>query len=179
MRTTDVPAGCKYDTFADYRFNDLALLIEALIPKKDKPIAIGAKTATEGNRRLAWLGDSVLRTALLEPWYHGQQTRNQAVTRWAGNMMSNQHLSNVAINLEIDHCMSLEQGLRFDEINEIDRASTVEALIGAVYVDCGRDIGVVQGVMGVLGLECPVDASAGLGVGEVNEETVGGELDVT
>lgn len=95
-------------------------------------------------------------------------------------MISNTKLSNLAMNFEIDRCCSLGKDQKFDQISVADRASVVQALIGAVFVDSGCDLRVVGEVMGRLGVVCPTEAAGGGGeeadgveeVGEVDEEVI-------
>lgn len=54
-----------------YHFKDLSLLIEAFQASGPLVRPDSGWLKSEGNKRLALLGDAALRLALLEPWYHG------------------------------------------------------------------------------------------------------------
>lgn len=60
-----------------YHFNDSQLLWEALSAPGCTRIP-GTRHTLDGNRRLAMLGDSILKFALLEDWYASGQARGNA-----------------------------------------------------------------------------------------------------
>ena len=58
-----------------YWFKSLDILREAMQEEESQVHSIGNRIAPEGNRRLAVIGDAVLRLALAEHWYEaGQNT---------------------------------------------------------------------------------------------------------
>ncbi|KAH9845167.1 ribonuclease III [Teratosphaeria destructans] len=153
-RLTDKTSAYPYDTLGNYIFQKPHLLIEALYPYHGKPIRIGAKIAREGNQSLAWLGDSVLAVALKMPWYAGRQTRKYSTNHWFQRMTSNKHLAKLAVKHGIHRfCFPSGATMGYKAL-----ATTMEALIGAVYLDSGYDLGKVQVVMEAMGLGCPADA---------------------
>ena len=67
------------EAILEYKFKDSLLLWEALQTKGSVVKSIGVKPIPEGNTRLAILGDSVLRVALVEDWYQGPEARSEEV----------------------------------------------------------------------------------------------------
>ncbi|EMC92787.1 hypothetical protein BAUCODRAFT_76747 [Baudoinia panamericana UAMH 10762] len=149
--------------FAAYHFSDPYLLAEALIPPGSDVTLGNGRRPPEANLRLAVLGASVIKTILIDQWYPGPQTRQEAHEAWLKKMIDKVNLTNITRKHVIeDACVQLHggRGLRngVGEDYPADAASLVQALIGAVWVDCDKDIDTVAQVMGVLGLRCPKDA---------------------
>ncbi|KAG6997512.1 hypothetical protein G7Y79_00040g076770 [Physcia stellaris] len=152
-----------------YHFTDLSLLIEALQASGPLVRPDSGWLKSEGNKRLALLGDAALRLALLEPWYQGTgdyryYLKSFNVKRWGSDFWrgSGDHLvSSSACNANLG-MIGYRNGLdRF--INNIDpgqkgvtangtMATTVEAIIGAVYLDVANDLDAVRKVMRTLGI---------------------------
>ena len=55
----------------NYHFNDSGILWEALQAAGSGSTYIDTRQFAEGNKKLAFLGDAVLKLALLEGWYSG------------------------------------------------------------------------------------------------------------
>lgn len=53
----------------DYVFQDASVLWEALQAPGSFPYATGGRDFRNGNKRLALLGDAILKVCLLEEWY--------------------------------------------------------------------------------------------------------------
>ena len=60
-----------------YQFNDLSLLTEALQAPGSLVMYAGARVLPDGHKRLALLGDTVLKLALLDHWYAGGGSRGK------------------------------------------------------------------------------------------------------
>ena len=59
----------------NYVFNDPFILWEALNAAGSNVSSAGNRTFFDGNKRLALLGDTVLKTALVDDWYPSGQPR--------------------------------------------------------------------------------------------------------
>ncbi|CAI7593106.1 unnamed protein product [Penicillium viridicatum] len=121
-----------------YHFNSTPLLEEALHPAGTRPL--------QGNKRLALLGDSVLSTSLLDEWYDtedGDHTLRKNAC--------NKHLSCKGEACELDDFIT-GQPAQKGEITNGTRATTVEAILGAVWIDSGMDIHAVDRVKANLGI---------------------------
>ena len=55
----------------NYQFNDHALVWEALQAAGSGVTSINGRPLTDGNKRLALLGDAIMNVALVEDWYEG------------------------------------------------------------------------------------------------------------
>lgn len=60
-----------------YTFNDHLILWEALNAAGSNIMGAGGRVFLDGNKRLALLGDSILKSALLDNWYITGQTRGE------------------------------------------------------------------------------------------------------
>jgi len=61
-----------------YKFRDLSYLIEALHAPGAGCNCINGRNTSDGNRRLALLGDSVMKVVLLDGWYAVANNRCEA-----------------------------------------------------------------------------------------------------
>jgi ribonuclease-3 len=62
------------ESILHYQFSDHNLLDEALLSAGASVSSKYIEGPSCGNKRLALLGDSVLREAILEPWYRSNET---------------------------------------------------------------------------------------------------------
>ncbi|KAK4902789.1 hypothetical protein LTR27_000728 [Elasticomyces elasticus] len=147
------------DTIADYRFRNPFLLAEALHALGDDPdpVNIGNRVVEDGNKRLAWVGDSVIDLVFRTQWYPGDESRGSAMGRWYRDMTENRWLGGVGFNLGIDRHCFVSEGKCLVDITKGQMADTVEALIGAVWLDSDGNAGEVMRIMRVMGLECPAE----------------------
>lgn len=118
-----------------YRFRNTKYIRQALTP-------LGSI-----NQRLALVGDKVADAQLVGRWYvdKKQPLRSQ----WSSvrnSLVSNENLAEVGVRLRIQDCTSppCRPGPGM--------ATTMEAIIGAVWLDSKRDFGAVNAVMERLGL---------------------------
>lgn len=119
----------------NYVFNVKALLQTALA-------AAGASITRQDNKRLALIGDAVLRLVLHEFGFE-QESSIGVMTMAHNTRATNANLAKICVDLGIDAFIQLNpaaQGI----IPERLKATTVEAIIGAVYLDCNRDIATVR-----------------------------------
>ncbi len=64
-------------TIIGYTFNDPLIVWEALNAAGSNVMRAGGRVFLDGNKRLALLGDSILKSALLDDWYIIGQTRGE------------------------------------------------------------------------------------------------------
>lgn len=62
-----------------YHFANPSLLWEALQAAGSGVLSIGGRAVSEGNKRLALLGDAALKLGLLSDWYEKNQPRGECV----------------------------------------------------------------------------------------------------
>lgn len=73
---------------------------------------------------------------------------------------SNKSLEAIAKQLDLDRFIIKNKSQKGAEASRVTLASTVEALIGAVWVDSRQDFNQVQSVIRNLGIECSKKQSA-------------------
>jgi ribonuclease-3 len=117
--------------FLDYRFNDTALLQQALTHRS---------VSGDNNERLEFLGDAVLGQIIADRLYREFPQANEGqLTRTRASLVKKETLAAVARSLNLGGHILLGEGelksggWRRDSI----LANTLEALIGAIYLDGG------------------------------------------
>ncbi|KAL8974625.1 MAG: hypothetical protein Q9197_001137 [Variospora fuerteventurae] len=151
-----------------YTFNDPTLVWEA-VSAAGSFTSGGNRQFADGNKRLAVLGDTVLQLALAEHWYDGTGVRGKRhpglnssfgcnpAKKASGvyddirqQVGSNANLSIVGRTANIDAFVNLSGAQR--TVAPLTMAVTVEAILGAVYLD-SKGIAAVKAVMEKLGLK--------------------------
>ncbi|CAI7614635.1 unnamed protein product [Penicillium manginii] len=103
-----------------------------------------------GNKRLALVGDSVLSVMLLNRWYgKGGSTEE-------GDLILQKHACNKILDAKgqewsLDKFITTHPAQK-GEVSKGVRASTVEAIIGAVWLDSFKNAAEVDRVIDILGL---------------------------
>ncbi|MEX0932059.1 MAG: ribonuclease III [Candidatus Saccharimonadales bacterium] len=122
-------------TTLGYKFKNDALLEVALTHRS----FINEGDAAEHNERLEFLGDAILELAVTEHLYKNYSEPEGVLTNWRSAVVKTDSLSRVGEELELNKCLKLGRG----EANGTKRArkqilaNTVEAIIGAIYLDGG------------------------------------------
>lgn len=119
-----------------YIFRNQKYIKEALTP-------IGSNN----NQRLALLGDRILDSQLAARWYDDKQ--RLAPSQWQlirNHLVSNRNLAEICVRLRIQNCTLTRCG------GGRNMATTMEAIIAAVWLDSKRDFGAVHAVMERLSL---------------------------
>jgi ribonuclease III len=119
----------------NYKFKNPELLEKALT---HKTYAFEAKTAIEYNERLEFLGDSILGFIVAEKLYQANKYFSEGeLTRRRSTLVNNLFLAEKAKQLELGKYLLLGKGekLQNGDKNLTNLANTLEALIGAVYLD--------------------------------------------
>lgn len=148
-----------------YHFSNSELLEEALLAAGAAASSKHIEGDVQGNKRLALLGDSVLQEAVLEPWYNSEESTSGYARLWTlletltlldvghnrvKNLCRNTKLSQVAQRSGISSYITknpCQSGL----VPQETAASTIEALVGAVYLDSGEDISTVKKALKAIG----------------------------
>ncbi|KAI4266327.1 MAG: hypothetical protein L6R38_008818 [Xanthoria sp. 2 TBL-2021] len=130
-----------------YAFRDRFLLWEALQSAGSPVLLAGGRNIPNGNKRLAVLGDTVLQLVLVEQWYAGGQAR-VAFDQLRQRVGSNDKLNSIGIQAGLNAFVNRAGGMTV--ISPITMAATVEAILGAVYLD--GSLQAVAPVMQTLGL---------------------------
>ncbi|KAJ5080947.1 hypothetical protein N7456_013657 [Penicillium angulare] len=114
-----------------YVFHNDQLLVKALE-------AAGATPAAQGNKRLALIGDAALRLILYELGYEDERSIGD-MTSAQNTRATNENLARIGFSLGLNayiHLNPSAQGIVPGRL----MATTVEAIIGAVYLDSNKDV---------------------------------------
>lgn len=133
-----------------YHFNDPYFVLEAVSAAGSLTFG-GSRRFPDGNKRLAILGDTVLQLVLAGDWYDGAAPR-AAYDRIRQQVASNQNLNQIG-NTNGLNAFVILAGAQAGQstIPPATMAATVEAIIGAVYLD-SNNMSTVMAVMSTLGL---------------------------
>ena len=129
--TTDASALSRLESRLDYRFNDRALLEQALTHKSH---------SRRHNERLEFLGDAVLGYVIADTLFRNHpELAEDALTLVRAQLVRRDTLSGIAVEIGLGEYLKLGTGER--KSGGRQRASiladTVEAVIGAVSLDGG------------------------------------------
>jgi len=126
----------------NYRFSNELLLHEALevAGACNQPGAVTGDN--EGNKRLALLGDALIRLLILDGWYK--------IVLGVGDEAVSYSASNKALS-QLAHKYGLEDYVtknpcQHGDVSDYTLATTLEALLGAVWIDCNKDFKVLERV---------------------------------
>lgn len=129
--------------------------------------SVGFQRFPDGNRRLAVLGDTVLKLALVEDWYRGEAVRER-LSRVVSDVGSNANLDMIGRTNGLDTLINKNPSDKDANVGTITMAGTVEAIIGAVYLDSGmesvpevmQNLGLMPRLVRRTGTKVPVSESA-------------------
>ncbi|KAK6498286.1 hypothetical protein TWF506_004525 [Arthrobotrys conoides] len=136
-----------------YNFKRIHLLAEAL---EAAGRAVDHDTGSvDGNKRLALVGDAVLRLILVDEWYSSKGSREGA-DKMLKEFASNRRLQECAekINIVFYILPNPTRAAQKEKVPKKTSASTIEALVGAVWLDSDRNFEVAKKSarhMGILG----------------------------
>ena len=93
----------------------------------------------ENNERLEFLGDAVLELAVTEYLYKNYPNPEGELTNWRAALVNYQNLGDIGSNLGLNDFLMLSKGEAKDggRARQVILANTMEALIGALYLDQG------------------------------------------
>ncbi|KAE8164157.1 ribonuclease III domain-containing protein [Aspergillus tamarii] len=135
----------------DYTFNNPATVHEAL--RTPGSMAFLTPHRLDGHKDLAQLGDAALRLVLAKDGYQAHATREQ-INDTHSRKASNAFLARTGFQKGLDryiYANPSQGGIVSDRV----MATTVEAILGAVYIDSGENIQAVRSVAEELGLSWP------------------------
>lgn len=96
------------------------------------------------NERLEFLGDAVLEIIITEYLYHHfPDTSEGELTNWRASLVNSKMLAEVAHEIGLEGYLYLSKGETKDKNSKARQyilANTVEALIGAIYLDRGKNL---------------------------------------
>ncbi|KAL8759617.1 MAG: hypothetical protein Q9199_000661 [Rusavskia elegans] len=141
------PTAQGVENIIGYTFSDPYLVQEA-ISAAGSIVSAGPRIFANGNKPLAILGDTVLQLALAEDWYNRAEPRAN-YDRIRQRIGSNNNLYSVGLTNNLDAFVILAAG--GVTVSPSTMAATVEAIIGAVYLD-SNSMNTVKFVMSKLGL---------------------------
>ncbi|ERF69526.1 hypothetical protein EPUS_01855 [Endocarpon pusillum Z07020] len=134
-----------------YQFKDRDLCWEALQMAGSGVRSAGSRSIPNGNKRLAIVGDFVLDLILSKDWYDSGALEGT----WDNirqSVVSNAMLGRVGTSSDLVKCIELPNGQK--QASSKMMATTVEAVIGAVYLDAGpTGLAAAGNVMQELGIE--------------------------
>lgn len=118
-------------------FKDKNLLKQALIHRSW--INENPGSGFEHNERLEFLGDAVLELAVTEYLYKKYSNPEGELTNWRAALVNYQNLSDIAARLGLNDFLALSRGETKDtgRARQVILANTMEAVIGAMYLDRG------------------------------------------
>jgi ribonuclease III len=126
------------ENIISYKFNDKKLLERALVHRSHLH-SLGADRI-ESNERLEFLGDSVLGLAVNEYLYNHFPEKNEGdLTKMKSSLVCGTTLAKVALSINLGNYITMSHGEATTGGRERSSilADTVEALLGAVYLDSG------------------------------------------
>ena len=143
----------RVETIIGYSFTDPLILWEALQATGSGIYSAGNRRFPEGNKRLSMLGNAVLKLVLVEDWYGTLEVRGKlpflATTvapasdtglgrlhDIAMHVVTTDNLDRIGRLYGLDDLVSRKPAQR-GEISQETMAATVEAILGAVYLDGG------------------------------------------
>ncbi|KAJ5961551.1 hypothetical protein N7501_006492 [Penicillium viridicatum] len=106
----------------------------------------------DGNKKLALIGDKILDLAIATSGRNRNKTREE-ISKMIAQRASNAYLAKQGFIHGIDKFI-VKNPSQFDIMPKV-MATTMEAIIGAVYLDCNQQIQPCVDVMTVLGLSWP------------------------
>lgn len=137
-----------------YKFKSRMTCVEALSPKKCLLIWNGRIEVVESYQRLALLGDRVLALMLCDIW-SDSRSRPHAFGKIPMSFESRPALYERGMRFELHKFILAPKGKTPAQISESHFfiAETVEAIIGAVYVDSDKNLDTAKQVLHKLGFE--------------------------
>jgi len=124
----------------DYEFRNRTLLVRALVHRSHTHVA--GKSRSDSNERLEFLGDAVLELVVNEHLYRSRPDLEEGdLTKMKSQLVCGKSLSVVAERLELgEHIlMSRGEAATGGRHRSSILADTVEAVLGAVYLDGGLE----------------------------------------
>ncbi|KAH7111826.1 ribonuclease III domain-containing protein [Dendryphion nanum] len=134
-----------YESLQDklgYHFSNMSLLGEAFLAAGASVSRSDIEGPVQGNKRLALVGDAVLRLCILDDWYP-KGTDTESGDNLVQDIGTNEKLRTVAKEWNLTDLLK-ENPCQQGEKTTTTLASTVEAVIGAVWLDSQKNLGAVK-----------------------------------
>ncbi|XMA14618.1 hypothetical protein WAI453_007409 [Rhynchosporium graminicola] len=132
----------------EYIFNNKELLWSALH-------AAGSREGgNDGNKTLAMLGDAVLKVVVLDDLIITGASRG-VISQRTNNIVSNQNLAGICTTTGLAQYINGNPS-QWGEEQTKTKTATIEAILGAVFLDSGKKIDCVRTAMAALGLDARV-----------------------
>ncbi|GAM38966.1 RNAse [Talaromyces pinophilus] len=128
-----------------YTPNDQSRLSEAL--------QAAGYSSQDGNKNLALPGDAVIKVHLIMQGLQRHQCRER-INIVVSSIASNDNLGRRGFELGLEQYIQGNPAQR-GEVSTRTMATTLEAIIGAIFIDSGFDYAVISNVMARLGLGWP------------------------
>jgi len=96
--------------------------------------------ALDQNERLEFLGDAVLELVVTDYLFHNFSEAEGVLTNWRSSLVNREQLAEVAEELELHDWLYMSRGEAKDDNKKARSyilANTLEAVIGAIYLDQG------------------------------------------
>lgn len=122
------------------KFKDLNLLKQACTHRSY--LNENKKAGLEHNERLEFLGDAVLELVVTSFLFRKYPDKNEGdLTSYRSALVNTNSLAKVAIHIGVDKYLLLSKGESKDtgRARSIIHADSIEAIIGAIYLDSGYD----------------------------------------
>ena len=135
-----MPDFVKFAKKMNVEWNDISLLKKACTHRSYLNENKGA--GLEHNERLEFLGDAVLELVVTSFLFRKYPDKNEGeMTSYRSALVNTHSLSKVALHIGVDEYLLLSKGETKDtgRARSIIHADTIEAIIGAVYLDKGYD----------------------------------------
>src|SRR5688572_29502363 len=100
------------------------------------------KSVKTHNERLEFLGDAVLELIVTEFLYQNYSEPEGVLTNWRSALVKTESLSETAAKLELNNYVKLSRGEArgSERARQQILANTLEAVIGAIYLDQGYEV---------------------------------------
>ena len=129
----------EFESQLGVKFNDKNLLTQSLIHRSY--LNENPKIGLDHNERLEFLGDAVLELAVTDYLYKNYPHPEGELTAWRAALVNAKTLAKIADELNFNQYILLSRGEAKDigKARQVILANTLEALIGAIYLDQGYD----------------------------------------
>lgn len=133
-----------------YSFKDISYLELALTHSSYTNEQRSRGIFLPSNERLEFLGDAILQLVISEYLYSNfKKHREGALTKMRQSLVCEKTLAKIGAELEIGEYLNLGHGEELTDCRKRPKvlADAIEALIGAIYLDCGADADVFRKVI--------------------------------
>lgn len=120
------------------KFKNLSLLMQSLVHRSY--LNENPSFHLPQNERLEFLGDAVLELVVTEYLYNHYPNPEGELTNWRAALVNARMMAEIAQGLDLEDYLFLSRGESKDagsKARQIILANAIEAVIGAIYLDCG------------------------------------------